>query len=59
MKLDKAIEILGIMHGEIDCGNPDDDLDALKLGIEALKRHRECKDRTRKGMLMPLPGEDV
>lgn len=57
MTIDKAIEILGLrIKSPFVRANPDTK-DAIKLGIEALKRIKECRlaDHTIKEDL--LPGE--
>ena len=57
MKLDKAIEILGLIEKGETSINEQDWIDATKLGIEALKWRLACEkyDPVLKGM--PLPGE--
>jgi len=57
MKLDKAIEILEDIDHSFRDGFSSDEDDALLLGIEALKRHRE--DRLLNVWTFPraLPGE--
>lgn len=57
MKLDKAIEIL-TDWGVISEPQVDQDLlDSVKLGIEALKRHRFAYALSYENLLKPLPGE--
>ena len=57
MKLKKAIEILDLARVEgISCCN-DDDKDALKLGIEALKRIQSARGQWTVSPLHLLPGE--
>lgn len=57
MKLDEAIEILSdSAHLGMTTFNQDYK-DALKLGIEALKRLRQEKDEIPDTLWNPLPGE--
>jgi len=57
MKLEKAIEILNLILGDQPSNFQEDDEDALKLGIEALKRVQ--LQRTHGGVITEtmLPGE--
>ena len=43
MKIDKAIQLLGDLLHYIETENPPDDGDAVKLGIEALKRFKQWR----------------
>jgi len=53
----KAIEVLTYHEPSLTYDeNPDIRL-ALKLGIEALKRHKNRASMTFTGMMEPLPGE--
>jgi len=57
MTIDEAIKELTELQEDLSGGTPDPAVDAIKLGIEALKRH---KDKTRllpSELLQPLPGE--
>ena len=57
MKLEKAIELLDL---EISCdfeGNEKDRQDAVKLGIEALKRCQEARRKVYFTTRSLLPGE--
>lgn len=58
MTLDKAIEFLQFLLKEHPRIESADFGSAIKLGIEALKRHRDKSHLTYAGMLEPLPGED-
>lgn len=59
MKISKAIEILqDIVHQGEGCFD-DDDLDAIKLGIEALKFALISRDPYGVPSYSPLPGEDT
>lgn len=58
LKLDKAIEILQLNLNTANVNMPHDCRDAIKLGIEALKRCQEIKNYTPKDTYCPLPGED-
>ena len=57
MKPPKAIEILEELPENVNNVLDYDQLAALKLGIEALKRHRDRSGFTFAGMMEPLPGE--
>ena len=55
MKISKAIEILGLLNYKTIRLLSRDEMEALKLGIEALKRHRDKDYITYNGMHEPLP----
>jgi len=57
MKLDKAIEILNDLLGEGPQFPPDDRREAVKIGIEALKRHYQIQHEVVPFPEKPLPGE--
>ncbi len=57
MKPKKAIEILNDLLGEGPQFSPDDRRDAVKLGIEALKRHKALQENPHYTRLGPLPSE--
>lgn len=57
MNLSKAIEILHDLLGESPQYPPDDRRDAVKLGIEAMKRFQLYRRDTVNSILDPLPGE--
>lgn len=57
MTIDKAIEYLGIMLGNYDRTCPFDEVDALTLGIEALKRVKESRKKAYFTTRSPLSGE--
>lgn len=57
MKLDKAIKVLGDYKMESAFEATPDFEDALKLGIEALKRHKHNESCFEPGAVKPLPGE--
>lgn len=57
MNIPKAIEILDdLKDAGIDAGHYDAE-DALQLGIEALKRELESRERYPGRAVLPLPGE--
>lgn len=57
MKLTEAIEILTVNALEPGSYLPPDYIDAVKLGIEALKRQKDWKARVSAHVYEPLPGE--
>ena len=57
MKLEKAIEILDAIVLTIDPDRMTDDEDAIKLGIEALKRVQSQRMPNASIIFHPLPGE--
>ena len=57
MKLEKAIEILHDLLGEGPQFSPDDRRDAVKLGIEALKRLQDIRKSPWTTGVEILPGE--
>ena len=57
MTPDKAIKILTMATGKGGIATNDDYITAQKLGIEALKRYKECKSLPAYAILEPLPGE--
>jgi len=57
MKIDEAIKLLNAIAGDIDVGESDEDLDALKLGIEGLKRHQDMERQSYPEAYPPLLGE--
>ena len=57
MKLAKAIEILEYHEPSITYDENPDIREALKLGIEALKRQLAKGTLTFAAMMLPLPGE--
>ena len=59
MTIDKALEILESYYREVDIDPPFHFNDALKLGIEALKRIRDDRAINIIDVQQPLPGEEV
>ncbi|MBA7555937.1 hypothetical protein ES705_48630 [subsurface metagenome] len=59
MKLEKAIEILSVEPETLDFENDPDALDALNLGVEALKVICRIRTTWRPVGPAPLPGETV
>ena len=57
MKLEKAIEILDIHQADMPRKEAPDLIDAIKLGIEALKRDRVWRQHDPGGVIYILPGE--
>ena len=57
MTLDKAIEILNGPEPDIDGILNDDYKDAVKLGIEAMKREQVWRQHDPLGEIHLLPGE--
>ncbi len=57
MFIDKAIEILEDLVRDQPTFSPDDRRDAVKLGIEALKRLKDIRHFGEFGAVHPLPGE--
>lgn len=57
MKLLKAIEILNDLQTTLPQFDPDDRLDAVKLGIQALARIEHCRKWSHYAVKEPLPGE--
>lgn len=57
MTLDEAIDNLSSATTRYPHILDDDALEAMKLGIEALKRCQELKKYTVQANYMPLPGE--
>ena len=57
MKVSKAIEILEDILRHVEPGDPPDEHDAVKLGIEALKRAKEMRSWPNHIAKEPLPGE--
>jgi len=57
MKLTKAIEILSESHKRHTILLDQDDSDAIKLGIEALKAVQMYRHYSAHGHLVKLPGE--
>ena len=58
MTIDKAIEILTIINKPGPWEIFPDDIDAIKLGIEALKVCRDLRQEFSRISPAPLPGED-
>lgn len=58
MTIDKAIEILQDYHDRLPRGVNDDYVDAIKLGIEALKRTLDVRRFPDASNWKPLPRED-
>ncbi|KKK97628.1 hypothetical protein LCGC14_2650900, partial [marine sediment metagenome] len=54
---EEAIKLLANIASDIEVGEEDDDLDALKLGIEALKKVKKQRERSDFHGIPPLPGE--
>jgi len=57
MQIDKAIEIL---HLTLETKVPDfdqDEIDAIKLGVEGLERIKNCREHDAAFVELPLPGE--
>ena len=59
MKVTKAIEVLEDLLGEGPQYPPDDRREAVRLGIEALHRHRNRDYLTYNEMHQGLPGETL
>jgi len=57
MKLDKAIEILTDILRFVKPGDPPDEHDAVKLGIEALKGIKKVRKTLEPYVTALLPGE--
>ncbi|MBA7661273.1 hypothetical protein ES703_69288 [subsurface metagenome] len=57
MKLEKAIEILGYVLDERPYDANDDGIEAIKLGIEAMKRLQHTRDLLPLCPPILLPGE--
>lgn len=57
MKLSKAIEIGKDLLTELPQFSPDDRREAVKLGIEAMKRIKECQEHHCTLSYIELPGE--
>lgn len=57
MKLASAIQLLASIHNHIDPGATAEELNALKLGIEALKAWKYLRDHSGFGYDTLLPGE--
>lgn len=57
MNLPKAIENLKWNLDELLKGSDPDTEQAIKLGIQALERHKNRLQLTRREWLEPLPGE--
>ena len=57
MKLEKAIEILDYMTKHRNVKSLEDCIDAIKLGIEALKRFQEGRPKHFISTVLLLPGE--
>ena len=57
MNIPKAIEILTILHRDLDINWMDDYKDAIQLGIEALKRTKSNREVYWGAAYVPLPGE--
>ena len=57
MTIDKAIEILPHLIADLDNPVTKNYCDALKLGIEALKRERGNRESPDYVLVGPLPGE--
>lgn len=57
MKPSKAIEILKDIIHYVEPGDPPEEHQAIKLGIEALKALDDCRKGDCKGMGELLPGE--
>ena len=57
MTIDKAIEILNLWNGRTEGLIIQDITDALKLGIEALKRVKSFQGKGNNIIGCPLPGE--
>ena len=57
MKITKAIEILNDILQHVEPGDPPEEHDAVKLGVEALKRHRNRDYLTYNEVHQGLPEE--
>jgi len=57
MRLEKAIEILTLLAKKWKADYDDDDLQAVSLGIEALKRLQELRKYANHNPKWLLPGE--
>jgi len=57
MKLDKAIRRLETIPETLSCPLTDEEREAFKLGIEALKRIKEWRSHLGSAGCLPLPGE--
>ena len=58
MKIDKAIELLNTTIKTLPATLRDDEKDAVRLGIEALKRIKDDRRINPDLNPYPLPGED-
>lgn len=59
MKVSRALELLNRLRIPLITATDHAHLEALTLGIEALKRHRDKDYITYNGMHEPLPGETL
>jgi len=57
MTIDEAIKILKTIYNDINVGQQDDDLDATKLGIEALRHINHNRRVDNHPDQAKLPGE--
>lgn len=57
MKLLKAIEILNDILRYVKPGDPPDEHNAVRLGIQALARIEHCRKWSHYAVKEPLPGE--
>ncbi len=57
MTIEEAIEILTHLSIGLDLSSPHEHQDAVKLGIEALKRHQAAKTLPYGTIEEPLPSE--
>lgn len=57
MKIPKAIEVLTDILTFVQPGDPPEEHEAIKLGIEGLKRLRDIRHFGEFGAVHPLPGE--
>jgi len=58
MNLPKAIEILELNVQSVGRQMPTDTLQAVKLGIEAIKRELQNRKEEKRSFIWRLPGED-
>ncbi|MBA7590033.1 hypothetical protein ES708_32132 [subsurface metagenome] len=58
MKISKAIEVLTLLSPSNRILSDDDQLDAIKLGIEALEAIQKMRNYPFPDEILQLPGED-
>jgi len=57
MKLEKAIEVIENILDSVEPGDPQEEQDALELGIEALKAVKDARVNNYYTPIAPLSGE--